>query len=73
VYEFHSLVCSVLNISSEYIFSNISCFGMSVIKENWAKLTKTPYICLYQKSIKWTLNKEFVKRSGQMNMFCFYE
>jgi hypothetical protein len=61
--------CKLASISS-----SSSCFGLSLIKEYWTKLNKKYLLhFLYPKSVKWTLNVEFFKRSGHLILLCLYE
>jgi hypothetical protein len=63
------LACSLLSVSSEYVFPLVA---LSCLIENWAKLNKIPYIMsLSEKSIKWTLNVELFKKSLS-KYFCVF-
>jgi hypothetical protein len=65
------VACSVLVFEVQVGSSNTACFELSITKENWAQLNKNLLLCLYKKCVKWTLNVEFLKRSGGTNIFVF--
>jgi hypothetical protein len=68
--SFFVLGISVLNVSSKYIcYSNKSCSGFSIFKENWTKLNKNAMYNVFNKIVKWTWYVEFFNRSGKMNIF----
>jgi hypothetical protein len=59
------------------LFSNIRCFGLTIIQENWAKLKKNTLYNVFIKSVKWTLQdfstgltNVYVSINGKMYLVC---